>query len=294
MAEMTVGDLLKLTNRFVYESLEKAMVLAKRRGNSHIDASHLIHQMANIEGGDLELILNFFNVRSVKFSLAIEQEINMLPSANSKVESIHDDVLFSIEHSKAIAGPDYALSPIRTGHIFLTLISEIPKWRNFLANRFPQINRERLFREFQIITKHSVEFVNQISRGSVFISYRRGIDEGSAGRVFERIEAEFGRGSAFFDSDSIPLGQDYREFIRKSIANASIFMPIIGNGWIEAIPRLNDIDDVLRFEIRTAISEANTQIIPVYFGDLNAPSPDTLPEDLRPLTRVNGIKITHS
>ncbi|MEY2529477.1 MAG: hypothetical protein QOJ05_1567, partial [Verrucomicrobiota bacterium] len=47
----------------------------------------------------------------------------------------------------------------------------------------------------------------------IAISYRRQDSSPVAGRLYDRLQAEFGKGSVFMDFDSIPYGVDFREHI---------------------------------------------------------------------------------
>ena len=48
-----------------------------------------------------------------------------------------------------------------------------------------------------------------MAAAKVFISYRRDDSAGSAGRVHDRLEREFGRVLLFIDVDAIPLGVNF-------------------------------------------------------------------------------------
>ena len=47
----------------------------------------------------------------------------------------------------------------------------------------------------------------------VFVSYRREDSIDAAGRLYDRLTAQFGRESVFMDVDSIPFGVDFRTFL---------------------------------------------------------------------------------
>ncbi|MCA1657737.1 MAG: TIR domain-containing protein, partial [Verrucomicrobiaceae bacterium] len=51
----------------------------------------------------------------------------------------------------------------------------------------------------------------------IAISYRRDDSMPMAGRLYDRLQAEFGKTSVFMDFDSIPYGVDFREHITQTL-----------------------------------------------------------------------------
>ena len=74
-----------------------------------------------------------------------------------------------------------------------------------------------------------------ITRGKIFISYRRGDDPGFALFVHERLEQEFGRANLFMDVEGhIKPGDDFVKVLNDWVAQCDVLLAIIGEGWIEA------------------------------------------------------------
>ncbi len=61
----------------------------------------------------------------------------------------------------------------------------------------------------------------------LFVSYRRADSEVSAGRLFEALRSRFGD-RVFFDTSSIPYGEDFRRVIRTRIAASDVVLVVIG------------------------------------------------------------------
>ncbi|MGF1570737.1 MAG: hypothetical protein ACFCVD_22125 [Nodosilinea sp.] len=51
----------------------------------------------------------------------------------------------------------------------------------------------------------------------IFISYRRSDSEDIAGRIYDRLVADFDKTAIFFDVDIIPLGIDFRTLLRGEV-----------------------------------------------------------------------------
>ena len=133
----------------------------------------------------------------------------------------------------------------------------------------------------------------------IAISYRRQDSGLVAGRLFDRLEAEFGKGSVFMDFDSIPYGADFREHIKETLQNASLVVAIIGPDWVGAgskplraksIRRIDDPTDFVRIEIASAL-ESGIPIIPVLLNNTPMPEAKTLPAELEPFAFRNGLSL---
>ena len=126
----------------------------------------------------------------------------------------------------------------------------------------------------------------------VFISYRRQDLKAIAGRIFDRLEAKFGRDAVFMDIDSIPPGVDFHEWLNETVAKASVVLALIGRGWVDARDehgkkRLENPNDFVRIEIEAALARKIT-VIPLLIDGAPFPRIEELPASLQPLTRRNA------
>ena len=133
--------------------------------------------------------------------------------------------------------------------------------------------------------------------GKIFINYRRGDDPGNTGRLFDHLEQAFQRDQLFRDVDSIPPGRDFVRELEKQVAQCDVLLAVIGKGWIEArddqgVRRLDKPNDIVRIEIALALKH-DKLVIPVLVQDARMPSPDELPEAIRPLARRNAVRLTY-
>jgi hypothetical protein len=128
--------------------------------------------------------------------------------------------------------------------------------------------------------------------GKVFISYRRQDTRQIAGRIFDRLEAKFGKGNVFFDVDSIPFGVDFHDFLNAQVAQADTVLVLIGHGWADArdeagARRLDNPDDFVRIEVEAALAR-NIPLGAVLIDGAPMPRAEQLPGSLRPLCRRNA------
>jgi len=125
----------------------------------------------------------------------------------------------------------------------------------------------------------------------IFIGYRRGVDNDSAGRVFDRLAAAFGDACLFRDVDRSRdmAGLDFTEVLDRNLKECCAFVAVIGPGWIEAIPRLFDESDFVRLELESALAREGLRVIPVMVNDTQLPEADALPPSLRKLVRRGAL-----
>ncbi|MGO9471367.1 MAG: toll/interleukin-1 receptor domain-containing protein [Isosphaeraceae bacterium] len=130
---------------------------------------------------------------------------------------------------------------------------------------------------------------------SVFVSYRREDSRHQAGRLYDHLVAQFGKGQVFKDVDSIPLGLDFREVLTERVAACDVFLAVIGDEWLSIAEksgtrRLDDPGDFVRIEIEATLSR-KIPVIPVLVGDSSVPQAEKLPESLRGLSFRNGLAV---
>jgi hypothetical protein len=131
----------------------------------------------------------------------------------------------------------------------------------------------------------------------IFLSYRRDDSAGFAGRLYDRLASRYGPDRLFMDVDTIRPGHDFAEDIVSALARSAVCVVLIGRHW-ESITlpdgrrRLDDPTDFVRLEVAAAIREGVT-VIPVLVEGAPMPSPASLPEELRALSRRQAIDLSN-
>jgi hypothetical protein len=130
---------------------------------------------------------------------------------------------------------------------------------------------------------------------SVFISYRRSDCPGHAGRLYDRVANRVGPDNVFIDVEAIALGDDFAQAIARAIGSCSVFLALIGKDWLDSVDRegrrLDHPDDLVRFEIATALQLPGLRVIPVLVANAVMPDARELPPDLQPLARRNAFEL---
>ena len=118
---------------------------------------------------------------------------------------------------------------------------------------------------------------------NIVISYRRDDSKWSADRIFDRLEAHYGKGNVFMDIDSIPFGLDFREHIRETLNRCDVMIALVGPNWIGRDPSGNHIlneTDWVRIEIESALNK-KIPLIPLLIDGSRMPKPEDLPDVLK-------------
>jgi len=130
----------------------------------------------------------------------------------------------------------------------------------------------------------------------IFISYRRDDSASNAGRIYDRLEGNFGQGQVFMDVDAIRPGLDFVDVVREAVGSCDALIAVIGREWLGASDesgrrRLENPQDLVRLEIATAL-ERDIRVIPVLVQGARMPVGTDLPESLEALARRNSVEVS--
>jgi KAP family P-loop domain/TIR domain len=133
-------------------------------------------------------------------------------------------------------------------------------------------------------------------KGRILIDYRREDATGYAGRLYDRLAADFGNENLFMDLPSIQAGVDFSQSIRGAVASSDVVIEIIGPRWLSGTGpdgnrRLDDPGDFIRLTLSTALAQ-DKPVIPVLVEGASMPTQDELPEDIAVLARRNALEIS--
>ena len=139
--------------------------------------------------------------------------------------------------------------------------------------------------------------------GSIFISYRRSDTRHPAGRLYEKLKAEFKPSAVFHDAKSIDLGADFPSELEAAVGRARVVLAVISDRWQKVLIDNSQVagkTDFVREELKQACARIRAGVdlllIPVLIDGGQGFDPDTLPAalkvDLQGLVRGNGLTFT--
>ena len=131
---------------------------------------------------------------------------------------------------------------------------------------------------------------------SIFLCYRRADTAGHAGRLVDSLEKHFGKGSIFQDLEAIVPGSNFTRTIDAAIARCEALVVMIGNTWLTELAadgsrRLDDPHDFVRMEIVAGLRHRR-HVIPVLVEGTVMPAENALPDELKPLARLQAMDLS--
>jgi hypothetical protein len=130
----------------------------------------------------------------------------------------------------------------------------------------------------------------------IFICYRREDSAAYAGRLYDRLTAQFGAKRIFMDIDTIEPGEDFVHAIQQTISSCDAVIVVIGKTWLSAPDdeggrRIDNPEDFVHIEIAAAL-DRGIRVIPALVGGARPLRSNDLPEQLARLARRNAIEIS--
>jgi hypothetical protein len=133
-------------------------------------------------------------------------------------------------------------------------------------------------------------------QAGIFISYRHADALPHARLLQVNLLKRFPDRPVFMDLDSIEAGLDFGKVISDAVYTCGVMVVLIGCQWATLVDgegrrRLDDPDDYVRFEVRTALRRG-VRVIPVLVDGARPPRQQELPPDLRRLARLNALEMS--
>jgi hypothetical protein len=130
----------------------------------------------------------------------------------------------------------------------------------------------------------------------IFINYRRQDSGDAAAYLRAVLSRRFGAAKIFRDLNSIPLGADFSDVIRSTIASAVVCICLIGKNWLRGKssigkPRIFDSQDYVRIEIESAL-RLGIPVVPVLIDGATMPSKKDLPASIAKLATLNAVELS--
>ena len=136
-----------------------------------------------------------------------------------------------------------------------------------------------------------------MTKRKVFISYRRDDAAGFSHAIHDRLVEHLPKDQVFMDVLGIEPGADFVKKLESTVDKCDVLLALIGKRWAgedrAGESRIHDPQDWVRVEIGTAIRRG-VKVIPVLLDGVKMPAVESLPEDLRPLARMNAVDVRTS
>jgi chaperonin GroEL len=135
------------------------------------------------------------------------------------------------------------------------------------------------------------------SSQGIFLSYRREDAAPYARLLKSELREHIPDVQVFMDLDSIEAGLDFAEVIRAAVDSCAILVALIGRQWATLADdggnrRLDNPDDLVRFEVQTAL-DRGVRVIPVLVDGAAPLRQQQLPDPLQKLARLNAFELSY-
>lgn len=141
----------------------------------------------------------------------------------------------------------------------------------------------------------------QLMSSGVFVSSRSGETKWAGELVIESLRRQPGEPSVIVHSPlesvapagSLNIGKGFARSLEDGVRRSAVFLPLIGPSWDRSpyVGRLFDSDDWVRREILLA-EQVGSVVMPVLVDRDVPPDPNSLPHDLRFLSRLESARLS--
>ncbi|MGK8250131.1 type VI secretion system ATPase TssH [Moraxella lacunata] len=159
MSQINRSALFAKLNTSLYKSLESAFMFAKLRENRHVELSHWIYQLLQMNDTDLRFIESHFELNHDYLISDIANHLKTLKTGYEQVSDFSDDIMALIEESWLYTSLKFNQTHITTGHLIYTLLESNQFKHQLLriSSEFGKINTQKLYGDYDQICQHSIE-----------------------------------------------------------------------------------------------------------------------------------------
>ena len=140
-------------------SLEAAAGLCLSRTNYNVEIEHLLMKLIEARDSDFERIVRHFEINEARLSADVTRALDRFKRGNARTPALAPQIPTLIQEAWLLASVDYGASNVRSGHLFLALLtnSELARLSYEVSKEFRTISIESLKKKFQEITTGSNE-----------------------------------------------------------------------------------------------------------------------------------------
>ena len=150
MGEIRRAALFGKLNSIAYKTIEAATVFCKLRGNPYVELSHWLHQLLQLQDGDLHRLIRQFNLEPARLARDLTDALDRLPRGSTSISDLSPPVEEAVERGWVYASLMFGENQVRTGYLILGLL-KTPSLRHALlalSSEFNKIKVEALTERF--------------------------------------------------------------------------------------------------------------------------------------------------
>ncbi len=168
MAEISLKALFGKMNSLCYKCSESATVFCKMRGNPHVEVTHFIHQVLQLQDSDIHRIIRHYELNPSKLAADLTNALDRLPRGASSLSGFSSDLEEAVERAWVFGSLLFNESAVRSGHIIIGMLKTRSLSRALAAvsEEFGKIRVEDLADNYEAIVGESPEARLAASDGS--------------------------------------------------------------------------------------------------------------------------------
>ncbi len=140
MADISRTSLFGKLNSLAYKAIESATTFCKLRGNPYVELAHWVHQILQIDGSDLHLIIRHFDIEPSRLAVDLTSSLDGLPRGATSISDFSPHLEAAIERGWLYSTLMFGETKIRTGHLVLGLL-KTPTLKNSLHSLSPEFDK---------------------------------------------------------------------------------------------------------------------------------------------------------
>lgn len=168
MAEISLKALFGKMNSLCYKCSESATVFCKMRGNPHVEITHFIHQVLQLQDSDIHRIIRHYELNPSKLAAELTNALDRLPRGASSLSGFSSDLEEAVERAWVFGSLMFNEQAVRSGHIIIGMLKTRSLARSLAAvsDEFSKIRVEDLADHYEKIIGESPEARLAASDGS--------------------------------------------------------------------------------------------------------------------------------
>ncbi|QDL54697.1 type VI secretion system ATPase TssH [Rhodoferax aquaticus] len=127
-------------NLVLFRAIESATAFAKIRGNPYVELVHWIHQLWQIPGNDLHLVLTRYGIESAQIERDLSLSLGTLPVGASSLNDFSHHIEMAIERAWMVASLSAGDSRVRGAWLFAALL-QTPELRKVILGICPALQK---------------------------------------------------------------------------------------------------------------------------------------------------------
>ncbi|MGP9825613.1 type VI secretion system ATPase TssH [Ectopseudomonas khazarica] len=140
MSEISRAALFGKLNPVLYKAIEGATVFCKLRGNPYVELVHWLHQLLQLNDGDLQRIIAHYQLDPARLEADVVRALDRLPNGATSISDLSEHVENAVERGWVYATLLLQENQVRGGALLLGIL-KTPNLRSIFTAISPELAR---------------------------------------------------------------------------------------------------------------------------------------------------------